>query len=136
MADQVNSQAVLKQILTGTVILLFFGTGAYFLTEDNWAKSLFVHLGALGLISLIGFFSGTLAEKKKYRFMKSYLLAVSIPIVLGGGSALLWPLTDRNSDIPCGGSIALVTALLILGFFSAIKPPRNRRNKNIADRFE
>ena len=54
--------------------LLIIGVIGYFALRNLWIGSIFTHVGALGIIGLLGGLTGIIAKKKGYGYWKAYLL--------------------------------------------------------------
>jgi hypothetical protein len=113
-------KTVQQKVLYISIILLFVGISGYYFTQ-NWLKYFLVHIGALGATSILGLFAGMMANKKGYRFWKSYLIVTSVALILGTILAVIWPLFSKHGDMPCGGAVTLLIALLGIIYFFVIK---------------
>jgi hypothetical protein len=112
-----------------SIIIMGIGISGWFLLPINITTYLIIHMGALGMISLISCFSAVVAIKKGYGFWKSYCLGLLIPIFLGVTAAILWPLVVRWNYIPCGGPEALLGSIGVLLFNCIILNKRSEINK-------
>ena len=72
-----------KRILIFSVITLVIGIIGYLIYLHQWPKYIFAHIGALGIIGIITYFIGNLADKKGLHYKKAVLLGFSLPIILG-----------------------------------------------------
>ena len=109
-------------VLLLSIFVFGFGLVGYLLFQRGTATSyIFAHLGALGILAILGWVVGYIAVQKRRKFYTAFLLATLVPIFFGGIAVLF------NSDsVTCGGSICLATSVAIL-----IVIPFLKKNKTV-----
>jgi hypothetical protein len=97
------------------LLLLFISSVVYFYSDIHWIEITFAHLGAFGIVGLLGCCTGLIAMKKGYGYWKAFLIGMFSPIFLGIGAVLLF------QPVSCGGSVSLAVAIIILVTYSLLK---------------
>ena len=99
--------------------LLIIGfTGGYAL-PDAWMSFALYHIGGLGALGLLACGAGVIASKKGYEFWRVFSFALSLAILLGAAFAYLVPPTGEDGrPAACGGSVSLLVALIVVGFWA------------------
>ena len=107
-----------KGVLLASLIVLIIGVVGYFsLPRGTISMYVFAHIGALGLLGLIGGGVGALAQKKGRSYTTALLLGGALPIAVG-----LIAVAMVRGQTPCGGSVSLAVALLVaVAYVSAKK---------------
>jgi hypothetical protein len=99
-----------KQVLLVSLGVLIVGCIGYFvLPRGPLIFYVFAHVGALGLLGLIGGAVGILARKKGRGYLTALLLGSLLPIVSG-----LVAVAMIRGEKPCGGSVSLAVAALVV----------------------
>ena len=118
-----------KWVLLISLSLLTVGCVGYFLTPRGLGVFyIFAHLGALGLLGLIGSGVGTLARKKGRGYTTALFLSSLLPIAAGGITVAA--IAMAGDQVYCGGSVRLAVAVLVvIGYLFTRKRtlPRSRQ---------
>lgn len=102
------------------LLVLIISIVFYFSSDIHWLEITFAHLGAFGIVGLLGCCSGLIAMKKGYGYWKAFLIGIFFPIIFGFGAVLLLQLGS------CGGSVSLAVAILILVTYSMLRGRHGR----------
>lgn len=76
------------------------------------------HMGALGLLGVIGWSSGLLAKKKGRNFSTAFFLGSLLPIAAGIIAVAIFLIIQGR--LYCGGSVSLAAALLVVLVYALI----------------
>ncbi|MCP4580370.1 MAG: hypothetical protein GY839_02035 [candidate division Zixibacteria bacterium] len=105
-----------KWVLLSSLIALIIGCIGYFSLDRGLPLFYtFAHLGALGVLGLIGGVASILARKKGRSYWMALLLSILLPIVAGIVGALM-----IGNQVSCGGSLSLLIAIIVTGFYALI----------------
>ena len=116
-----------RGMLLLSVVLLMVGLYGYLsLQRDAWAYYGFVHLGALGLMGLVGGAAGGLARKKSRDYWTAFALGSLIPIIAGAVAVGMY-LVGEGGQLYCGGSVSLMTAVLVLVYYGLARKRTSSR---------
>lgn len=111
-----------KRIFLISVLLVVVGVIGYFTLRGHWAFYPLAHIGALGILSLLGASAGLIALRKGYNFTKAFLIGFLTPIVIG--LVAVFALKFSGGKFYCGGSVCLAAAVLtIIGYSLVRKRP-------------
>jgi uncharacterized membrane protein len=98
-----------KRVLLISLGILIVGCIGYFiLSRGTLMFYLLAHLGALGLLGLVGGALGILARKKHRGYWAAFLLGSFLPIALG-----IMAVVYSGGQFTCGGSVSIAAAILI-----------------------
>ena len=98
-----------KWLIISSFVVLVIGCIGYFsLPRGPLSFYIFAHVGALGVLGLIGSGIGALARKKGRSYTTALLLGIPLPIVVG----LIGALTIGD-HVSCGGSLSLLIAIIV-----------------------
>lgn len=105
-----NETPLERRLLMVALGLLIVGLIGYFaVPRGPLVFYVFAHVGALGLMMLIGAGVGVLARKKGRVYLTGFLLASALPIAAG-----LIAVAIVAPPVYCGGSVSLAAAVLVL----------------------
>jgi hypothetical protein len=109
-----------KWVLLLSLIILIVGCAGYFsLPRGQLIFYVFAHLGALGILGLIGGAVGVLAKRKGRSFSIAFLSGCLLPVVVG-----IVAVAASGSQVSCGGSVSLAVALLVVVFYAIVNKKR------------
>ena len=111
----INVRATHRNILLLFIVLFIVGIIGYFSTESHWIEFTFAHLGGLGIVGVLGSFTGLIAMKKGFIYFKAFSLSLILPILFGSILVFLF------KPIPCGGSVSLAVSVLAVLYYSIAK---------------
>lgn len=98
-----------KRVLLISLGILVVGCIGYLiLSRGTLIFYLLAHIGALGLLGLVGGTLGILARKKHRGYWMAFFLGSFLPIALG-----IIAIVYSGSQFTCGGSVTLAAAILI-----------------------
>ena len=104
-----------KRILLIFLATLIICTVCYLSIDEQWVEYVFAHLGGLSIIGLFGCFAGAISKKKGYDYWKAFLIVFFLPMIIGTIAVFLF------RPIPCGGSVSLAVAILLVIIYSLVK---------------
>lgn len=111
--ERSKAVSIEKWVLLISLSLLTAGCIGYFLTPRGLPVFyMFAHLGALGLLGLIGSGVGSLAKKKGHGYMTALFLSGLLPIASGGIAVAA--IAMAGDQVYCGGSVSLAIAVLVV----------------------
>ena len=100
-------------VLLSSLFILIIGCIGYFsLPHGLTIFYIFAHLGAVGLLGLIGGAVGILARKKGRAYSTAFFLGSLLPIITGLVAVVIFILV--RGHLYCGGSVSLAVAVLVL----------------------
>lgn len=112
--------------LLSSLIILIIGCIGYFsLPRGLLTFYIFAHLGALGLLGLIGGATGILARKKGRSFSTAFILGSLLPIAAGIIAVVI--VVISAGQITCGGSVSFAVAVLVVVLYTLISKKRSRK---------
>ncbi|MCP4634271.1 MAG: hypothetical protein GY855_15200 [candidate division Zixibacteria bacterium] len=112
--------------------LLLIGFVGYITLRGFWVGYIFAHLGALGIVGLLGIAAGAIAKKKGRDYWKAFKLGLFLSICGGIISVLLVYILGEKGTIYCGGSVSLIVAILIIFYYSLIPKKTLTKAEHIA----
>jgi len=98
--------------------LLIFGLAGYFALHDFWVRYVFVHIGGLAIIGILGYWAGRIAKKKGYRCWMAFFFGFGFPVILGVFSVFLVHILGGRA---CGGSVSVIAALVVVICYLFVK---------------
>lgn len=115
--DGGKSRFRMKWTFLLSLIVILIGCIGYFsLPRGHLLFYVFAHLGALGVLGLIGGAAGLLARRKSRSYVVALLLGIILPIVAGIAVVMI-----SGNQVSCGGSISLIVAILVVAFYALIR---------------
>lgn len=107
-----------KRALLSSLIILIVGCIGYFsLPRGAVIFYISAHLGALGLLGLIGSAAGALARRKGRSYSTAFFLGSLLPIAAGLVAVALFAALV-GGRISCGGSVSLAVAVIVVASYS------------------
>ena len=105
--------------------LSIIGFAGGYALPDTWLSFALYHIGGLGASGLLACGAAVIASKKGYEFWRAFLFALSLAILLGAAFAYLVPPTgEEGRPAACGGSVSLLVALMVVGFWAFAIPTK------------
>ncbi len=106
------------RILVVLLCLFVVGVAGWIVLRGQMVGYIFAHVGAFGVVGLLGVAAGYIAKKKGRDFIKAFMLGLLVPIVLGVAAVFAVCLFQGpGTPIYCGGSVSLaVSVLMIIGY--------------------
>ena len=105
--------------------LSIIGFAGGYALPDTWLSFALYHIGGLGALGLLACGAAVIASKKGYEFWRAFLFALSLAILLGAAFAYLVPPTgEEGRPAACGGSVSLLVALMVVGFWAFAIPTK------------
>ena len=108
-----------RWVLVSSLVIFIVGCIGYFSLPRGPIFYIFAHLGALGLLGLIGCAIGILARKKGYSYWTAFLLGCLLPVVAGLIAVVLF--VQIQGHLYCGGAVSLALAILVAIFYALLK---------------
>ncbi len=119
--NSVSSGFSAKRMLLLFGGLLIIGAAGYFNLRGHWAFYLFAHLGALGVVGLLGVAAASIGRIKGHDYVTALGIGVALPIALGVIAVFLVRFLGEKGVFYCGGAVSLAVALLIIVYYSVFR---------------
>jgi hypothetical protein len=95
--------------------LLVVGMAGYGSSAALWPRSIFAHIGGLGIIGLLACWAGAIAKKKGRGYWGAFSLGLITPIMIGISSV---GVVHSAGGHGCGGIVSLAVAMAFVLYYS------------------